>query len=242
MESQIIESIQELALAVEQVAQALQPSWTIQGWSDVSAIATGASAACSLFIAVLTWQYVKAANKTVTEMTKARIEASRPIVIVDYEFESGLIYLYIENLGQTTARDIVVDIPEKIIIRGYEKDVRDLLFKEPIKSFPPKRKVRTIINVSREMNEKNGYVLKQDIKVSYNDGNGNYWDEPSTLNYEIYKSTLYADSNEMKITNHLEAISESMNIIQQAVNPEKPLEGLAALQALPEIVNKMNKV
>jgi hypothetical protein len=165
VEETIIQSTQDIVQGLKQISQLLQPSWALQGWSDIGAIATALSTIFTLIVVFLTW-------RTVDEMVKNRIETSRPIVVVDYEVKEGMVSLYIENIGQTTARNIKVIIPKSIIVRGYNKDVRELMFKEPIKSIPPKRKIATIINGLGKMKEENGYELKQDIKVIYDDGEG----------------------------------------------------------------------
>lgn len=184
----------------------------VTSWSDIGAVATAISAICTMGVLFLTW-------KTVNEMVKNRIETSRPIVVIDYEFRNGLFYLFIENIGQTSALNVNVKSPEPIYCLNKEnKDIRDILFKEEIKTFPPRKRIETLVDSDVGIFSKEKYILKQNVSIEYGDIYGNKYSDDVVLNLSLYENLTYTKNDLYKICKMIEKVSDQLKEINSTLD------------------------
>ena len=103
-------------------------------WSQVAAWAAWATVAIYIVIGLFAWRQVR-------EARTLREEQARPFVIVDFE-PGFLVYLTVENLGRTMARDVSIhfDKPLTSSHQGRRELDESPLFREPIPALPQARR------------------------------------------------------------------------------------------------------
>ena len=62
------------------------------------------------FMAIATYKMVQSTNESVEEMKKTRVEANSAEVIMYFNVENNRMYLILENIGNTVAKDISIDV------------------------------------------------------------------------------------------------------------------------------------
>jgi hypothetical protein len=137
-------------------------------WAAVAAWAACATVGIYVVLGLFAWRQVR-------EARKLREEQARPFVIVDFE-PGFLVYLTVENLGRTLARDVSIhfDKPLTSTLRGpRELDVSPV-FREPIPSLPPGKKIRVLFDqfTARTNAE---LPMEYDVKVRYRGPTGKKW-------------------------------------------------------------------
>src|SRR6266566_5525424 len=116
----------------QQAAAAVHAAGT--NWAEVAAWAACATVVIYILIGLFAWRQV-------SEARKLREEQARPFVIVDFE-PGFLVYLTVENLGRTMARDVRIQFGkplETTLERPREIDETPLS-REPIPTLPRARR------------------------------------------------------------------------------------------------------
>ena len=129
-------------------------------WPAVAALAAWATVLIYIVIGLFAWRQVR-------EARKLREEQARPFVIVDFE-PGFLVYLTVENLGRTMARDVRIQFGkplETTLERPREIDETPL-FREAIPTLPPGKKIRVLFDQFPARLEA-GLALTYDVDVSY---------------------------------------------------------------------------
>ncbi len=153
-------------------------------WPAVAACAAWATVGIYVVIGLFAWRQVR-------EARKLRVEQARPFVIVDFE-PGFLVYLTVENLGRTMARDVSIrfDKPLESTLTGRLPGRRELdespLFREPIPALPPGKKIRVLFD---QINDrlKAGLPLTYDVELRYRGPTGRKeWTEPYRLDLGMY--------------------------------------------------------
>lgn len=147
-------SIDKIILALKQIENVLQPSWNIQGWSDVSGIFTAVSAIATMILAWLT-------RKTLKEMKETREEAARPYIVIDFAYKKNhrALYLIMRNTGKTIEYNVKLQADPKILgksVKGDSTSKVDLFinrFGECIQSVVPDWEYETFIDQLKEFSE-----------------------------------------------------------------------------------------
>jgi hypothetical protein len=113
---------------------------TAMDWTAVTAWAAWAAVAVYVVLGIFAWIQVLQARKL-------REEQARPFVIVDFE-PGFLVYLTVENLGRTMARDVSIqfDKPLESTLSGTREIDESPLFREPIPTLPPGKKIRVLFD------------------------------------------------------------------------------------------------
>jgi hypothetical protein len=129
-------------------------------WAAVAAVAACATVVIYIVIGLFAWRQVH-------EARKLREEQARPFVIVDFE-PGWLVYLTVENLGRTVARDVVIqfDKPLTSSLQGRRQIDESPLFREPIPTLPPGKKIRVLFDQYNDRTEA-GLPLVYDVEVRY---------------------------------------------------------------------------
>ena len=129
-------------------------------WPEIAAWAAWATVGVYLVLGGFAWRQVH-------EARKLREEQARPFVIVDFE-PGFLVYLTVENLGRTMARDITIefDQPLESTLRGPREIDESPLFREPIPTLPPGKKIRVLFDQFNNRLEA-GLPLTYNVKLRY---------------------------------------------------------------------------
>lgn len=109
-------------------------------WAAVTAWAAWATVAVYVALGIFAWIQVLQARRL-------REEQARPFVIVDFE-PGFLVYLTVENIGRTMARDVTVrfDKPLASTLTGPREINESPLLRQPIPTLPPGRKIRVLFD------------------------------------------------------------------------------------------------
>ncbi len=149
-------------------------------WPAVAAWAAWATVGIYVVIGLFAWRQVH-------EARKLREEQARPFVIVDFE-PGFLVYLTVENLGRTMARDVSIHFDKPLqstLGEGSELD-ESPLFREPIPALPPGKKIRVLFDeFSARLDA--GLPLTYDVKLRYRGPTGRKgWEHPYQLDLGMY--------------------------------------------------------
>lgn len=77
------------------------------------------------FMAVATYKMAQSTNESVEEMKKTRVEANSAEVIMYFNVENNRMYLIVENIGNTVAKDISIEV-EPELKDSHNKDYENL--------------------------------------------------------------------------------------------------------------------
>jgi hypothetical protein len=149
-------------------------------WTAVTAWAALATVGIYIVIGLV-------ALRQVGEARKLREEQARPFVIVDFE-PGFLVYLTVENLGRTMARDVSIhfDKPLESSLQGRRELDGSPLFREPIPALPPGKKIRVLFDSFSDRLDA-GLPLTYDVELRYRGPTGKKeWTEPYRLDLGMY--------------------------------------------------------
>ena len=111
-------------------------------WPAVAALAAWATVLIYIVIGLFAWRQVR-------EARKLREEQARPFVIVDFE-PGFLVYLTVENLGRTLARDVTIRFNKPLdstLPEPHDFDESPIFRGEPIPVLPPGKQVRVLFDL-----------------------------------------------------------------------------------------------
>jgi hypothetical protein len=149
-------------------------------WAAVAALAAWATVLIYIVIGLFAWRQVH-------EARTLREEQARPFVIVDFE-PGWLVYLTVENLGRTIARDVSIhfDKPLTSSLQGRRELDESPLFREPIPALPPGKKIRVLFDQFNDRTEAK-LPLRYDVAVRYRGrSGGKEWKETYRLDLGMY--------------------------------------------------------
>jgi hypothetical protein len=149
-------------------------------WTAVAAVAACATLAIYIVIGIFAWRQVH-------EARKLREEQARPFVIVDFE-PGWLVYLTVENLGRTMAREVTINFNESLTssLPGRSELDESPLFREPIPTLPPGKKIRVLFDQIHDRMEA-GLPLTYDVDMRYRGPTGGKpWKDTYRLDLGMY--------------------------------------------------------
>ena len=85
-------------------------------------------------------------SKRITNLKTVESDTS-PNVIVDFEYQNGLLFIVVENIGNDAAFDIVVKFNKEILGMQKTVDVSGLDIFNSLKFLPPEKKIRVFIDI-----------------------------------------------------------------------------------------------
>jgi hypothetical protein len=169
-------------------------------WPAVSAWAAWATVLIYVVLGLFAWRQVH-------EARKLREEQARPFVIVDFE-PGFLVYLTVENLGRTMARDVTIEFDKPLtttLDKPHELDETPL-FREPIPALPPGKKIRVLFDQFNDRVDK-GLPLTYDVKLTYRGPEGRKkWEHPYRLDLGLYLGSTPPAKGLPEIAAELETI------------------------------------
>jgi hypothetical protein len=149
-------------------------------WTAVGALAACATVVIYIVLGLFAWRQVG-------EARKLREEQARPFVIVDFE-PGFLVYLTVENLGRTMARDISIDFdkPLESSLEGSREIDESPLFRQPIPTLPPGKKIRVLFDQFNDRLDAK-LPLAYEVTISYRGPTGNNpWEDTYRLDLGMY--------------------------------------------------------
>jgi len=149
-------------------------------WPAVAALAAWATVLIYFVIGLFAWRQVH-------EARRLREEQARPFVIVDFE-PGFLVYLTVENLGRTMAREVSIhfDKPLETTLTGRREIDETPLFREPIPTLPPDKKIRVLFDQFPARLDA-GLPLTYNVELRYQGPTGKKeWKHPYRLDLGMY--------------------------------------------------------
>jgi hypothetical protein len=114
----------------------------------------------------------------------------RPEVIVDLDFDRGLLFLVVRNIGDRPALDVRTTFNRKLVGLAGSKDVSALPLFRNIPFLAPGKEIRTILDSAGSWFARRR-ATKITARVAYRDADGT--DYRGTMNHdlEIYRELAY---------------------------------------------------
>lgn len=132
--------------------------------------------------------------KTVDEMRASRVAEFRPRVIVDFDIPYGtsIIELVVKNEGRSLAKNISFSIQPELI-DSKDRNISSLkMFKDGISTLISGKEIRQIFDSGPSyLSEDKQYPLIFNVKIEYEDINGNKYEDEMELDLEIYKWLVF---------------------------------------------------
>ena len=108
------------------------------------------------------------------------------MVILDIEFEKGLFFIAIRNIGSGAAFGVVPRLDRKIVGFGGMKEVNNMNIFKGIEYMPPKKEIRFLLDSATSY-----FARKQptqfSVQISYKDSSKRTYKERIRHNLEIYR-------------------------------------------------------
>ena len=114
----------------------------------------------------------------------------RPYVIVDFQFEDGLLFLALQNIGERPAYDVSVKFKRKLIGLGGKKLVSDLSLFKRILFFAPQKTIRTLFDSSADFFGRGDPTIIK-LSIQYTDGNKKSYQDDIVHDLDIYREIAF---------------------------------------------------
>jgi hypothetical protein len=173
-------------------------------WAAVTAWAAWATVAVYVVLGIFAWIQVLQARRL-------REEQARPFVIVDFE-PGFLVYLTVENLGRTMARDVTIrfDKPLESTLSGPREIDESPLLRQPIPTLPPGRKIRVLFDQYAARLDAE-LPLTYDVTLRYKGPLGNKeWEHPYRLDLGVYLGSALHPKGLPELVTEIEKIRKEL--------------------------------
>jgi hypothetical protein len=117
-------------------------------------------------------------------------ETSRPEVIIDLDFERGLLFLGVRNIGDRPALDVQTAFNRKLLGLGGTKDVSALPLFRNIPFLAPGKEIRTLLDSAGSWFARRR-ATKITARVTYRDADGTDYRGTMSHDLEIYRELAY---------------------------------------------------
>ena len=114
----------------------------------------------------------------------------RPDVIVDVDFDRGLLFLAVRNIGDRPALDVRTSFNRKLVGLGGTKDVSALPLFRNIAFLAPHKEIRTILDSAGSWFARRR-ATKITARVAYRDTGGTGYRGTMSHDLEIYRELAY---------------------------------------------------
>jgi len=121
-------------------------------------------------------------------------ETSRPDVIVDLDFDGGLLFLVVRNLGERPALDVKTTFDGKLVGLGGRKDVSALPLFRNIPFLAPHKEIRTLLDTAASWFARREPTTIS-ARVAYRDEEGRDHRGTMTHDLEIYREIAYLEGD-----------------------------------------------
>ena len=117
-------------------------------------------------------------------------ESSRPEVIIDLDFERGLLFLVVRNIGDRPALEVRTTFDRKLLGLGGSKDVSALPLFRNIPFLAPGKEIRTLLDSAGSWFARRR-ATKITARVTYRDADGEDYRGTMRHDLEIYRELAY---------------------------------------------------
>jgi hypothetical protein len=117
-------------------------------------------------------------------------ETRRPEVIVDVDFDRGLLYLVVRNIGARPALEVATRFDRKLVGLGGRRDVGALPLFRNIAFLAPGREIRTLLDSTASWFARKR-ATKITARVTYRDPEGEEYRGTMAHDLEIYREIAY---------------------------------------------------
>ena len=114
----------------------------------------------------------------------------RPEVIVDVDFERGLLFLVVRNIGERPALDVQTTVYRKLLGLGGSKDVSALPLFRNVAFLAPGKEIRTLLDSAGSWFARRR-ATKITARVAYRDADGTDYRGTMSHDLEIYRELAY---------------------------------------------------
>ena len=114
----------------------------------------------------------------------------RPEVIVDVDFERGLLFLVVRNIGERPALDVQTTFNRKLLGLGGSKDVSALPLFRNVAFLAPGKEIRTLLDSAGSWFTRRR-ATKITARVAYRDADGTDYRGRMNHDLEIYRELAY---------------------------------------------------
>lgn len=115
---------------------------------------------------------------------------SRPDVIVDLDFENGLLFLAVRNIGDRPALDVTTTFNRKLLGLGGGTEVSALPLFRNIPFLAPNKEIRTLLDTAGSWFARRR-ATKITARVAYRDAEGKDYRGSMSHDLEIYREIAY---------------------------------------------------
>lgn len=116
--------------------------------------------------------------------------SSRPEVIIDLDFERGLLFLVVRNIGDRPALEVRTTFDRKLLGLGGSKDVAALPLFRNIPFLAPGKEIRTLLDSAGSWFARRR-ATKITARVAYRDADGEDYRGTMHHDLEIYRELAY---------------------------------------------------
>ena len=120
------------------------------------------------------------------------LEEDRPEVIVDFEYENGLLFIVIENIGPDSAYDVSEKF-DKSISSLQKSKISSLKIFKSLRFLPPRKKIRIFVD-SYQSYIYNKQPLLIKVDVQFKNKMGKRFKNSILHDLSIYKDLMEIDS------------------------------------------------
>ena len=115
-------------------------------------------------------------------------------IILDFVYENNLLYVVIENMGDTVTNRVSIDFDKKIMGLGKEKNISEMQIFKTISVFPPKKRFKIFVDTFSSY-VKNKQPLLLTSKITYYQNNKRFEDiiKHDLRIYKDFVETLNSD-------------------------------------------------
>ncbi len=173
------------------------------GWA-----ALGTWVAAAIYVVILVY-----AVKQVGEAKRLRRAQTRPFVVVDIAPGYAL-YITVENVGSTLARNVTFEfpVPLRAAVEEPWEAVEAPLFKDGLKALPPGKRYRVFFDafVTRVTSNQK-LPMSYEVVVRYEDDDGNPYRDPYTLDLNSFMHTSPEEKGLPELVAELEAVRKTLD-------------------------------
>ncbi|MFF4810012.1 hypothetical protein ACFY03_17535 [Micromonospora chersina] len=155
----------------------------------------------------LAWRQLRHAQRVHREQT-------RPYVIVDFEFRNIFVYLTIQNIGSTIARNVRITFDKKLeSSTGKGSAIDDSpVFRDEIPMIAPGRKISVWFDNYNRRADRKDLPMQYTVTLTYKDTDGKgYKDPPYPLDLAIYEGASIDPKGVPELVKAVEGVRDTMS-------------------------------
>ncbi|MBN1329944.1 MAG: hypothetical protein JXA54_10770 [Candidatus Heimdallarchaeota archaeon] len=176
----------------------------------------GLSNISSFLIVLLTYLYVLLTARMIQKTAEIQNQERRPYILLDFEFIEDEVYIILSNTGKLPAFDLVIDF-EPDIKTIFNEGLKESLFSNPIRFFPPGKIFRSFIGSGEDMlKDREPKTITLMLHYLWQ-GKKKPEQESYLINLDHYKKCNYVretNTQEKIINNQLEKIGQILSNLE----------------------------